>query len=382
MLMLSRKMFVTVMIMIVGMALIIIGCFKFLSIEQPESAIPGEKINVFLEVRSETDYNDENPHWGIFGLLIPLDWQVDSVYFEGDYGSGYAGFLHPDSVDAEPGKYDYWADSLALYFPPPEGMGWVVYQSTESFLVTNDPKYKYFDVYVDMTVGDKGGNYDLGYFITMAAYELADTSWYDVSLENPIEIINFPPDIDLPDSIAFVNDTNAQLNVWDHVQDERPAELLQFTITSDLDELVIEFDDQTGNLSLTAPGFSGSGWLFVEATDPGGETGRDSSRVVVTDATAIDEEGKSVPRHYFLYGNYPNPFNPGTLIRYDLARNASVRLEIYDVLGNRVAVLVDSEQHAGTHQVRFEAGTLSSGVYYYRLTTPDYVQTRRMLLMK
>jgi len=375
-------MFVTVLVMMVGMALVIIGCFKFLSIEQPESAIPGEKIQVLLEVRSDTDFDDANPHWGIFGMLIPLDWQVDSVYFEGDYGSGYAEFLHPDSVDAEPGLYDYWADSLSLYFPPPEGMGWVVYQSTESFRVTKDPKYKYFDVYVNMTVGDQGGNYDLGYFITMAAYELADTMWYAVSLENPIEIINLPPQVDLPDSIAFVNNVGAQLNVWDHVQDERPVELLQFTITSDLTELVIEFDEQTGNLTLTAPGFSGSGWLFVEATDPGGETGRDSSRAVVSDATALDEDGKGVPRHYALYENYPNPFNPGTLIRYDLARNAPVRLEIYDVLGNRVAVLVDGEQHAGTHQVRFEAGHLSSGVYYYRLTTPDYVQTRRMLLMK
>lgn len=88
------------------------------------------------------------------------------------------------------------------------------------------------------------------------------------------------------------------------------------------------------------------------------------------------------PQHFRLAQNYPNPFNPATTIRYHLPRQSKVSLKVYDVLGREVAALIDQRQLAGTYEVRFEAHDLASGVYFYRLATPGFVKTRKMLLVR
>jgi hypothetical protein len=90
-----------------------------------------------------------------------------------------------------------------------------------------------------------------------------------------------------------------------------------------------------------------------------------------------------IPKQVTLRQNYPNPFNPNTMISYQLAGNSLVRLEVFDVTGRKVTVLVDGERKAtGTHQVAFEAGNLASGVYFYRLQTAGQTLTQKMLLVK
>lgn len=83
-----------------------------------------------------------------------------------------------------------------------------------------------------------------------------------------------------------------------------------------------------------------------------------------------------------LLGNYPNPFNPSTVIRYRMSDPGSVRLAVYDLLGRQVAVLTDGNVPAGTHHVTFDATSLASGVYLYRLETDGLVFTRALLLLK
>jgi len=83
-----------------------------------------------------------------------------------------------------------------------------------------------------------------------------------------------------------------------------------------------------------------------------------------------------------LHQNYPNPFNPVTVISYNLPENQNVTLEVYDVTSRRVAFLVNERQSAGTHQVHFDASNLASGVYLYRLSTGEHIQTRKMVLVK
>lgn len=99
-------------------------------------------------------------------------------------------------------------------------------------------------------------------------------------------------------------------------------------------------------------------------------------------ATGIQNEKGSIPMEMRLDQNYPNPFNPTTAISYQLAVNSYVTLKIYDVLGKEVATLVSGRLEAGSYQTTFDASHLSSGVYLYQLRAGEYVQTRKMALMK
>ncbi len=95
---------------------------------------------------------------------------------------------------------------------------------------------------------------------------------------------------------------------------------------------------------------------------------------------AIDDE--EAPRNISLGQNYPNPFNPSTQIEFTLPRSGQVTLGVYNLLGQQVATLIDGTRPAGTHQVTFDAGELSSGLYLYRLETEHYSRTRKMMLVK
>ncbi len=98
--------------------------------------------------------------------------------------------------------------------------------------------------------------------------------------------------------------------------------------------------------------------------------------------TSISDEKSSIPREIKLHQNYPNPFNPSTTISFDLDRASHVRLEVFDLLGQRIAKLVDANKSQGSHSVRFEANALSSGMYIYRLSHDEGEVSRAMTLIK
>jgi hypothetical protein len=102
-----------------------------------------------------------------------------------------------------------------------------------------------------------------------------------------------------------------------------------------------------------------------------------------TDLTLEDvQEEEVVPAQYALDQNYPNPFNPSTTIRYALPHAASVRLIVFNTLGQQVAELVNATQEPGYHNVQFNGASLSSGIYFYRLETGEFRETRKFVLMK
>jgi hypothetical protein len=95
-----------------------------------------------------------------------------------------------------------------------------------------------------------------------------------------------------------------------------------------------------------------------------------------------EDKNIKIPNTFNLFQNYPNPFNPETTISYNLPQNSFVKLKIYDNLGSEIAVLVNEEKPAGYHTVKFDASKLSSGIYYYRLQSGEFVSTRKMILSK
>jgi len=106
--------------------------------------------------------------------------------------------------------------------------------------------------------------------------------------------------------------------------------------------------------------------------------------------TGIDEEPVINPTQYKLSQNYPNPFNPSTKISWQSPVSGWQTLKVYDVLGNEITVLVNEEKSSGSYEINFDAGKLSSGVYYYQLRTGDpstgsgqgFVETKKMILIK
>jgi hypothetical protein len=83
-----------------------------------------------------------------------------------------------------------------------------------------------------------------------------------------------------------------------------------------------------------------------------------------------------------LEQNYPNPFNPNTLIKYSIPEEGSVKLKVYNLLGEEIITLVNSLQKAGRYDVVFDATKFASGVYYYRMETQKYTSIKKMILIK
>jgi hypothetical protein len=93
-------------------------------------------------------------------------------------------------------------------------------------------------------------------------------------------------------------------------------------------------------------------------------------------------ESRLTPDAFALSQNYPNPFNPSTTINYDLPMTSEITLKVYDVLGREVATLVNGRQNAGRYTISFNASTLASGVYFYRLQAGNFTQSKKMMLVK
>ena len=90
----------------------------------------------------------------------------------------------------------------------------------------------------------------------------------------------------------------------------------------------------------------------------------------------------SIPYTWMLEQNYPNPFNPSTLINYQISTLSKVSLKVYDLLGREIVTLINEEQSAGPHMVKWDASHVATGVYFYMLAAGGFVQTKKMLLMK
>ncbi len=129
----------------------------------------------------------------------------------------------------------------------------------------------------------------------------------------------------------------------------------------------------------------GDGKKEIVVTNRNPRVDTDDERVIileVTEGTGVEGEVGELPVSFSLEQNYPNPFNPSTTIRYGVPARSYVALAVFNALGQQVASLVQGEREAGYHEVMLDASGLSSGVYFYRLTAGDFMETRRLVVTK
>jgi hypothetical protein len=100
------------------------------------------------------------------------------------------------------------------------------------------------------------------------------------------------------------------------------------------------------------------------------------------DDVSVDRSVVDSATDFVLAQNYPNPFNPSTTISFNLPQTSNATLSVYNVLGQRVAVLVNGQMSAGAHSISFDASRLASGMYIYELRAGNFVQQKRMMLIK
>jgi len=96
----------------------------------------------------------------------------------------------------------------------------------------------------------------------------------------------------------------------------------------------------------------------------------------------IEPSVEQLPEEFALYQNYPNPFNPTTTIKFNLPKTSQVTLRIFNILGEEVTILVSGQLPSGKYTCEWDGSKVASGVYLYRLEAEEYLETRKMVLLK
>lgn len=212
-----------------------------------------------------------------------------------------------------------------------------------------------------------------------------------------------PAELGLPDVEGTqIIHVSAPWGLNDSIQFEAPkfyGGLIKIGFEDDISESEIEaFADSLNRSEVYGEGSTGNInfeiWKISGfSIDSLAQAYHDDSRVKIIEAhrdypfnewkviTSSDPEPDK-PERYSLQQNHPNPFNPMTDIEYVIPEAINVQLHIYDTMGRRLTTLVDDYKQAGTYQVTWEATNLASGIYFYRLSAGNFIQTRQMTLVK
>lgn len=143
----------------------------------------------------------------------------------------------------------------------------------------------------------------------------------------------------------------------------------------------------SGQFTFTIPATIGPGYR-VSVSNPAGTSIPPgyvfayTNYFTISTSTGIEKRSEIIPIANRLYENYPNPFNPTTNINFDIALGGFVKIVIFDVLGQEISTLYEEELQAGSYKINWDANNCPSGVYFYRMQTGDFVQTKKLILMK
>ncbi|MCB9059807.1 MAG: T9SS type A sorting domain-containing protein [Calditrichae bacterium] len=210
--------------------------------------------------------------------------------------------------------------------------------------------------------------------------ELSDSGLVIITVQ-PVN--DAPQLIDMPQTVMIDDTSSFVLNVNDFVIDvDTPENKLTWQFSANNDSLLLDFDDTTSILKISALAIDKDVQVIITVTDDSSASASDTVTVQVNLVSALDELLSMIPVKYTLEQNYPNPFNPTTKIRFGLPKAGDVKIEIYNTGGQRVATLVNGFKTAGFHAISFDASGLASGLYFYRIQAKSFVQVKKMILMK
>lgn len=183
----------------------------------------------------------------------------------------------------------------------------------------------------------------------------------------------------IPDTAYAVVDSTLILDLRDYL-DDADHTLSELTIEAKSSSESVLIEEDGDNIFSFTSEIIQTTVISLKATDPEGLSDSVSFVLIIEDGVAIEHE--TLPNYFRLDQNYPNPFNPSTNISFELPEAATVSLRIYNLLGQEVAVLANGKYSAGQHNVLFQSGNLSSGIYIYRLETGKQTATKKMILIK
>jgi hypothetical protein len=273
-------------------------------------------------------------------------WESDGgeIYYEEKIELNY---ITADSIEI---TYVYEDEEGTLvneiggYFQNKDGNFIEVYYEEEFDGSTYDDRYTYYDASFDEFLK---GAFDEFFF-----YEVYNDEYYH----------------DLEEWIPYSRTTNT-------MESGKVSEILEeYYYEEDESWLgeyrsLIAYDDQDRVESVTEESLFGEEWSV-------------DYRVTYSYGAFTSAEADGLVSEFKLSQNYPNPFNPTTQISYSIPSASRVLLEVYNVLGRKVATLIDGTQNAGSHNATFDASRLPSGIYYYKLQSQNFIETRAMTLIK
>lgn len=199
-------------------------------------------------------------------------------------------------------------------------------------------------------------------------------------------------ELGLSNNIDLGENTDKTFGIWVFGDNSRNVLEYWFARSSNSEISFVDTIDWTGwdfkeiNLNV----LSGSGavqfaGIAVRQNDSGDSSGLlyfddvISEADIVTDVKEIDDK---LPSEFAVDQNYPNPFNPSTIIRFSIPSEEFVQIKVYNTIGQEVAELLNEQKSPGTYEINFNAGNLSSGIYFYKISAGNFVRTKKMLLLK
>jgi len=345
------------------------------------TSIDGISWNLYTDTLLDVGTGGTFDEEGVFGAQIVYDGLLYRMWYNG--------------YDTQP----YYAGNLRVgYATSSDGINWTKYGDTPVLDLGNPGSWDSFWAYVN-TVLYEDGEYKMWYSgfdgvngIMIGYATSSDGINWTKYAGNPVITNGAPGTWDAANAQnPRVTHNGSLYEMWYNGSNGSNGYAVGYATSSDGINWTKHPDNPV--LPVGSPGSFDSQWLWSPCVLLDGNVykmwyaGYDGSIYRIgyaTDSTLVSSVPfeNQVLNGFELYQNYPNPFNPTTAISYNLPVQQYVTLKVYDVLGNEIATLINEEQNAGSHSIDFNAAQLSSGIYFYRLDTEKFSETKSMILIK